>query len=110
MRFLTREQLDRAREKMRAIVAASLPKTSATISFTDGMPSMAPTDGNRALLATLDQVSRTSAPGRSSCTTRRSGERATSRSSRRRCRGSMGSAAGAISTTRPASGPISTRC
>jgi glutamate carboxypeptidase len=58
MRFLSREQLDRAREKMRAIVAASLPKTSATITFTDGMPSMPPTDGNRALLATLDQVSR----------------------------------------------------
>jgi glutamate carboxypeptidase len=58
MRFLSREQLDRAREKMRAIVATSLPKTSARISFVDGMPSMAPTDGNRALLATLDQVSR----------------------------------------------------
>lgn len=58
MRFLSREQLDRAREKMRAVVAASLPKTSATISFTDGMPSMAPTEGNHALLATLDQVSK----------------------------------------------------
>ena len=58
MRFLSREQLDRAREKMRAIVSANLPKTSATISFTDGMPSMAPTDGNHALLATLDQVSK----------------------------------------------------
>ena len=58
LRFLSREQLDRAREKMRAIVSASLQKTAATISFTDGMPSMAPTDGNRTLLATLDQVSR----------------------------------------------------
>ena len=58
MRFLAREQLERAREKMRAVVAASLPKTSATISFTDGMPSMAPTEGNHALLATLDQVSK----------------------------------------------------
>jgi glutamate carboxypeptidase len=58
MRFLSREQLDRAREKMRAIVSANLPRTSATISFTDGMPSMAPTDGNQSLLATLDQVSR----------------------------------------------------
>ena len=58
MRFLTRAQLDKARAKMREIVAASLPKTSATIRFTDGMPSMEPTDGNRALLATLDQVSR----------------------------------------------------
>jgi hypothetical protein len=38
-------------------VAANLPKTSAAISFVDGMPSMAPTDGNRALLAALDRVS-----------------------------------------------------
>jgi glutamate carboxypeptidase len=58
MRYLSREQLDRARERMRGIVAASLPKTSAAISFIDGMPSMAPTDGNRALLAVLAQVSR----------------------------------------------------
>ncbi len=58
MRFLTRAQLEGAREKMRAIVARSLPRTSATISFTDGMPSMAPTDGNRALLKVLDGVSR----------------------------------------------------
>jgi len=57
MRFLSRDQLERARDKMRAIVSAHLPKTSAVISFTDGMPSMAPTAGNRALLATLDQVS-----------------------------------------------------
>ena len=58
MRFLSREQLERAREKMRAVVSASLPRTSAAISFSDGMPSMAPTGGNHALLATLDQVSR----------------------------------------------------
>jgi len=57
MRFLSRDQLDRARDRMRAIVSASLPKTSAVISFTDGMPSMAPTDRNRELLAALDQVS-----------------------------------------------------
>ena len=58
LRFLSREQLERARGKMRAIVAANLPKTSARITFIDGMPSMEPTAGNRALLATLDQVSR----------------------------------------------------
>jgi glutamate carboxypeptidase len=58
MRFLSREQLDRARDAMRAIVADNLPRTSATISFTDGMPSMEPTDANRALLAVIDQVSR----------------------------------------------------
>jgi len=58
MRFLSREQLEGARGKMRTIVAANLPKTAASISFVDGMPSMEPTDGNRALLGTLDRVSR----------------------------------------------------
>jgi glutamate carboxypeptidase len=58
LRFLTREQLERARTRMRSIVAANLPRTTATISFVDGMPSMEPTDGNRALLAVLDQASR----------------------------------------------------
>jgi glutamate carboxypeptidase len=58
MRFLTRDQLARAREKMRGIVAKSLPQTSATIAFEDGMPSMEPTEENRALLQLLDRVSR----------------------------------------------------
>jgi glutamate carboxypeptidase len=58
LRFLSRAQLERARGKMQAIVAANLPKTTARISFADGMPSMEPTDGKRALLATIDQVSR----------------------------------------------------
>jgi glutamate carboxypeptidase len=58
MRYLTRPQLEGARAKMKTIVARSLPKTSATITFADGMPSMAPTDGNRALLRVLDGVSR----------------------------------------------------
>jgi glutamate carboxypeptidase len=58
MRFLSRDQLVRAREKMQAIVARNLPKTSATIAFTDGMPSMAPTDGNRALMEVIDRCSR----------------------------------------------------
>ena len=57
MRFLSRSQLDSAREKMRSIVERSLPKTSAAITFTDGMPAMAPTDGNRALLEALNAVS-----------------------------------------------------
>lgn len=58
MRFLTRDQLARARERMRAIVGANLPQTSATIAFEDGMPSMEPTDANRALLSRLDACSR----------------------------------------------------
>ena len=42
---------------MREIVANSLPQTSATISFTDSYPAMQPTEGNLALLGTLNQVS-----------------------------------------------------
>jgi glutamate carboxypeptidase len=58
MRFLTRAQLEAAREKMKLIVAAGLPRTTATITFTDGMPSMEPTEANRTLLAVMDQASR----------------------------------------------------
>jgi glutamate carboxypeptidase len=58
MRFLTRAQLEAAREKMTLILAAGLPRTTATITFTDGMPSMEPTDANAAVLALLDAVSR----------------------------------------------------
>jgi glutamate carboxypeptidase len=58
LRTLTPEQLERARATMRAIVAQSLSHTRATISFDDGYPPMAPTDGNRALLALHDTASR----------------------------------------------------
>ena len=58
LRFLTAAQLARVEERMRAIVGRNAPQTSATIVFSDGMPSMAPTDGNRALLALLDRASR----------------------------------------------------
>jgi glutamate carboxypeptidase len=58
LRYLERGSLEATREKMRAIVANNLSRTSATISFLDGMPAMEPTDGNMALLAMLDQISR----------------------------------------------------
>ena len=58
LRFLTHAQLEAARGRMQRIVAASLPATTATISFSDGMPSMEPTEANRALLAVIDAVSR----------------------------------------------------
>lgn len=58
LRFLSLEQRDRARERMRAIAARNLPQTSATLTFFDGMPAMAPTEGNRRLLARFDEVSR----------------------------------------------------
>lgn len=49
IRTISQEQLDRTRDKMRAVVAASLPNTSAAINFTEGYPSMSPTEGNRQL-------------------------------------------------------------
>lgn len=57
LRFLTEEQKDRTREKMLAIVAESLPHTSAEITFKDGYPAMPPTEGNMALLQVLNEVS-----------------------------------------------------
>jgi glutamate carboxypeptidase len=58
LRTLTPEQLTRTKATMREIVAANLGHTSATITFDDGYPPMAPTDGNRRLLALHDQASR----------------------------------------------------
>ena len=51
VRALTPEQLERVKQKMQAIVAASLPKTSAKITFNDLMPPMAPTPRNQVLRA-----------------------------------------------------------
>lgn len=58
IRTLTDEQLERTRAAMRAIVARSLPRTQAEISFTDGYPSMVATEANHALLRRFDEVSR----------------------------------------------------
>ena len=58
LRFLSEEQKERAREKMRAIVALSLPGTEAEISFRVGYPAMFPTDGNHELLHRFESVSR----------------------------------------------------
>jgi glutamate carboxypeptidase len=57
LRFLREPQKDSAREKMRAIVANSLPGTQSTITFSDGLPSMEPTPGNLRLVAVADQLS-----------------------------------------------------
>ncbi|HXG99980.1 MAG TPA: M20/M25/M40 family metallo-hydrolase [Sphingomicrobium sp.] len=57
LRALTLAQLDRTQAKMRAIVAASLPGTSATVTFDeDAYPPMAATAGSRALLVKLNRV------------------------------------------------------
>jgi glutamate carboxypeptidase len=57
LRFLTASQKDNAREVMKTIVAKNLPGTTAKITFYDGIPSMAPTEGNNKLLALINQVS-----------------------------------------------------
>ena len=56
IRTISQEQLDRSRERMRAVVADSLPHTSATIRFWDRYPPMAPTAGNRRLATMLSDV------------------------------------------------------
>lgn len=57
LRFISEEQKEAVRAKMRDIVAKSLPGTSAKITFEDGLPAMTPSEGNYALLKQLDQVS-----------------------------------------------------
>ena len=59
LRALSMEQFAEARKRMEAIVASSsLAQTKATIAFDEGYPPLAPTDGNRKLLALYDQASR----------------------------------------------------
>ncbi|HEX5071814.1 MAG TPA: M20/M25/M40 family metallo-hydrolase [Gemmatimonadaceae bacterium] len=58
IRALSPEQLEQAMATMKEIVSQHLPKTTAELTFDDGYPPMAPTDGNRRLLAVHDSVSR----------------------------------------------------
>lgn len=58
LRTLSPAQHARAKRTMQDIVSHHLPQTSATIEFDDGYPPMAPTDGNRRLLAMYDRASR----------------------------------------------------
>jgi len=58
LRTLSPEQLTKAKKAMRDVVSHHLPKTSAEITFDDGYPPMAPTAGNRRLLAMYDRASR----------------------------------------------------
>jgi glutamate carboxypeptidase len=57
LRFISEDQKERTREKMRVVVANNLPQTTAAITFTDSYPAMEPTEGNLALLAKLNEVS-----------------------------------------------------
>jgi glutamate carboxypeptidase len=63
VRFLTPEQFEATKARMAAIVAEHLPRTSASIVIEQEYPPMAPTDGNRDVLAVLDSVSRDLAAG-----------------------------------------------
>jgi glutamate carboxypeptidase len=58
LRALSLDQRARAVTTMERIVAATSPNTSASITFSHGYPPLAPTDGNRGLLAMLDDVSK----------------------------------------------------
>jgi glutamate carboxypeptidase len=57
LRYISYEQRDRARAKMKAIVAQNLPGTSASIAFHDSYPPMSPTAGNLAVLKVYSQAS-----------------------------------------------------
>jgi len=56
LRALSPESIARAEAKMRAIVARPFNGGTATLEFEDKYPPMAPTEGNRALLAKLNGV------------------------------------------------------
>jgi glutamate carboxypeptidase len=59
LRAISQDQIDRAEARMRAIVAEPLAGAHAEISFDpDIYPPMAPTEGNRAILAELNGVNR----------------------------------------------------
>ncbi|MEQ8812357.1 MAG: M20/M25/M40 family metallo-hydrolase [Imperialibacter sp.] len=57
IRTISPEQLQRTQKTMTEIVAKHLPKTNATISFDEGYPPFAPTEGNYELLKQLSKVS-----------------------------------------------------
>ena len=57
VRALSLEQFAAAKKAMQDIVAASLPKTSATLIFDDGYPPLAPTPANERLLALYSRAS-----------------------------------------------------
>ncbi len=57
LRTISPEQREAAKEKMRAIVAQTLPHALANIEFADSYPPMAPTEGNYRLLEMLSKVS-----------------------------------------------------
>jgi glutamate carboxypeptidase len=57
LRALSLEQFAAAKKAMQDIVAQSLPQTSATLTFDDGYPPLAPTPGNERLLTLYHRAS-----------------------------------------------------
>jgi glutamate carboxypeptidase len=57
LRYLTPEQGDRIKKRMREIVAANLPGATSTITFRDGYPPMPPTDAGRRLIEAYSKTS-----------------------------------------------------
>jgi glutamate carboxypeptidase len=57
VRALSPAQFEAAKKTMQEIVAASLPRTSATLTFDDGYPPLAPAPGNERLLALYSRAS-----------------------------------------------------
>lgn len=57
IRTLSNEQTDRVEQKMRAIVAQHLPKTDATLAFTESYPAMAETPESRQLARQWSDIS-----------------------------------------------------
>lgn len=56
IRAISQDQLERTQAAMRAIVAKNLPRTTATIEFSEGYPPMFPSEGNRGVLAVLSEI------------------------------------------------------
>ncbi len=56
IRTISQDQLERARDAMRAVVARNLPLTTASIEFRDSYPSMSPTEGNQRLQLLLSDI------------------------------------------------------
>jgi len=59
LRCLSDEQAAHLQAKMQSIVAAHLPQTSATLTFSDGYPAMAPTSAGHALVKQLNEINAT---------------------------------------------------
>lgn len=58
LRYISDSQRDLARDKMKAITAQSLNGTKSSITFTDGLPAMEPTEGNYRLVKFLNGISK----------------------------------------------------